>query len=73
MNLFALSAHEARDMLERREISSRELTESVLERISSVEDRVKSYVTVTADEALESARIIDERRARGEALGLLAG
>ncbi|MCL6629610.1 MAG: Asp-tRNA(Asn)/Glu-tRNA(Gln) amidotransferase subunit GatA [Armatimonadetes bacterium] len=60
-------------MLERREISSRELTESVLERISSVENRVKSYVTITADEALESARIIDERRARGETLGLLAG
>lgn len=73
MNLFALSAHEARDMLERREISSRELTESVLDRISSVENRVKSYVTITADEALEAARIIDERRARGETLGLLAG
>lgn len=73
MNLFALSAQEARDMLERREISSRELTESVLERISSVENRVKSYVTITADEALESARVIDERRARGETLGLLAG
>jgi aspartyl-tRNA(Asn)/glutamyl-tRNA(Gln) amidotransferase subunit A len=60
-------------MLERREISSREIIESVLQRINLVEDKVKSFVTINADEALEKARVIDERRALGEDLGPLAG
>ena len=52
--------------------SSVELTEAFLERIRQVEDRVKSFVTVTADAALEQARAADARIASGEA-GPLTG
>ncbi|MDO8671751.1 MAG: Asp-tRNA(Asn)/Glu-tRNA(Gln) amidotransferase subunit GatA [Dehalococcoidia bacterium] len=65
--LWQLTVHEAQSRLAKRDISSVELTESVLQRVQDVEDRVKSYVTVTADLALAQAREADRRLARGEA------
>ena len=73
MDLYYLSAHEAGDLLERREVSSEELTRAVLQRIGAVEAAVQAYVTVTPGPALQKARSIDARRARGDKLGLLAG
>ena len=73
MNLTALTAHELHDMLKARKVSCREVTQAVLERISAVDGQVRAYVTVTADQALESARAVDERIARGEEIGPLAG
>ena len=73
MDLNTLTAHELRDMLKAREVSSREVTLAVLDRISAVEDRVRAYVTVTGDQALEAAQAADERMARGEEAGPLAG
>ena len=73
MELHKLTAHELHDMIEARKVSSREITQSVLDRISAVEDKVKAFVTVTGDQALETARAVDERIARGEEIGPLAG
>jgi aspartyl-tRNA(Asn)/glutamyl-tRNA(Gln) amidotransferase subunit A len=67
---YALSAHEAADLLSKRELSARELTRSVLDRIAGVDERVGAYLTVTADEALEAADSADERLARGDAVPL---
>ncbi|MDP6455790.1 MAG: Asp-tRNA(Asn)/Glu-tRNA(Gln) amidotransferase subunit GatA [SAR202 cluster bacterium] len=64
-SLVNLTAHEARGMLDKREVSSVELTEATLERIEEVEDRVKAFVTVTRDLALEQAREADRRIAEG--------
>ncbi len=66
MKPYELTIHEAHDLLKSREISSVELTRSVLERIEAVDPLVHAYVTVTADVALEQAREADERRAAGE-------
>jgi aspartyl-tRNA(Asn)/glutamyl-tRNA(Gln) amidotransferase subunit A len=60
-------------MLESGEVSSREITQDVLDRISSVEESVHAYITVTADQALDAARLADERRSRGLEVGSLAG
>ncbi len=65
-DVLGLTAHEARKLLDRREISSVELTRAVLERIRQVEDRVKAFVTVTEEVALEQARRADERIAAGD-------
>ncbi len=67
-----ITAHEARGLLDRREVSSLELTGAFLERIEQVEDRVKAFVTVTGDAALEQARAADRRIASGDA-GPLTG
>lgn len=73
MSLHTLSAHEAAELLKKKEVSSVELTQAVLDRINVVEEQVKAFVTVTGDEALAQARVIDQRRAAGEMLSPLAG
>ena len=57
---------EAQQRLARREISSVELTRSCLERIDQVEDRVKAFVTVTGDLALQQAEEADRRIEAGQ-------
>ena len=49
------------------------LTESMLERIEAVDPRLKSYATVTADRALESARQAEREIAEGRYRGPLHG
>ena len=69
-SLVNLTAHEARDMLDRGDVSSLELTEASLERIEEIDDRVKAFVTVTRNLALEQAREADVRIAEGNAAPL---
>ena len=57
--------HEAHDRLMNGDISSVELTRACLERINAVEDRLKAFVTVTADMALQQAEEADRRIAAG--------
>ena len=65
--LWRLTIHEARDGLVRRDFSSVELTRSCLARIEQVESRVKAFVTVTGDVALEQAERADHILAAGDA------
>ena len=65
-----LTAHAAKNLLDRREVSSYELTRAVLNRIHEVDDRVGAFVTVTADEALDEARQADRCIADGDAAPL---
>lgn len=66
MELYTLTIHAAQAKLRSGEISSLELTESVLERIAAVEAKVHAYISVQEDLALQMARLADERRATGE-------
>lgn len=73
MELFERNAYELSGMLKNKEISSVELTESVFDRIKSVENKVNSYVTLNEENALETAAEIDKKRANQESLSDLAG
>ena len=66
LNLYDLTLHEVAAMLQRREVSSVELTRAVLDRIRQVEERVKAFVTVTESLALEQAEAADRRIAAGD-------
>ncbi len=65
--LYKLTIHEARTLLDRRELSSVELAQSYLERIERLEPRVKAYVRVTPEQAMKQAQQADALIARGEA------
>ena len=65
MDLHDLSIEEAHRRLARREIGSRELTRSVLDRIAAVEPRVDAFLAVTAEEALRQADAADRAIASG--------
>ncbi|MBQ3553355.1 MAG: Asp-tRNA(Asn)/Glu-tRNA(Gln) amidotransferase subunit GatA [Clostridia bacterium] len=73
MDLYTLTAHEIRDMIKEKKISSKEATQSALDRIAQVEDKVESFVTVLGDEAIAQAEKIDAKIASGEEVGALAG
>ncbi len=73
MELFKLTAHELRDMIKNKEISSVEATKSVFDRINSIEDKVESYITLLEEDAIANASKIDERLSKGEDVGALAG
>ena len=64
--LHHLTLHEARGLLDRREISAAELTDDVLGRIAAVEPQVEAFVTVTAELAREQAQRADAVLSKGE-------
>jgi len=59
VELYGLTVHQARALLARGEISATELVRAVLERIEAVEPRVRAYLTIVAERALEQARAAD--------------
>ena len=67
MNLHELTIHDAHDLLIKKEISARELTRDVLDRIAAVEPSVDAYITITGDEAMARADIADKRLLTGSA------
>ena len=71
--LVDLELQEIADRLARSEISAEELVLASLERISSLDRVLNSFVTVLAESAIEDARHADRRRARGNRLGPLDG
>ncbi|MCS7224621.1 MAG: Asp-tRNA(Asn)/Glu-tRNA(Gln) amidotransferase subunit GatA [Armatimonadetes bacterium] len=73
MKLWQLTVQEAHRLLLKRDISSRELTESVLDRIAQVEDRVKAFITVTESVARQMAEEADRRLRQGEHVTPLTG
>lgn len=60
MNLAALTLHEARENLRKREFSAQELAEAVFRRISETEEKLHSYITLSHDTALKEAKQADE-------------
>jgi aspartyl-tRNA(Asn)/glutamyl-tRNA(Gln) amidotransferase subunit A len=59
MELCRLTIHEASELLANKQITSRELTESLLGRISEIDPEIGAFITVTGDEALAQADAAD--------------
>jgi amidase len=68
-----LSATELAHKLHSREVSAREVLDAHLVQVDRINPKVNAIVTLDAEGAYAQARDIDNRRARGEALGPLAG
>ena len=71
--MIKLPASQLLPLLRRREISAEKLTRSYLEAIAKNDGKIRAFLHVDADRALTQARSIDERSARGEPIGTLAG
>ena len=71
--LWSLSAAEVAAAVRHGDVSCREVTASVLERIAQCNPRVNALTEVLADAALASADAADRARAAGAALGPLHG
>lgn len=67
------TATEQRKALLNKEISAVELINATYERIDEVESKVESFNCLTKEIALETAKKVDEKIAKGDELPLLAG
>ncbi|WP_294704829.1 Asp-tRNA(Asn)/Glu-tRNA(Gln) amidotransferase subunit GatA [uncultured Fusobacterium sp.] len=72
-NLYKLTASEIREKILNREVKVEELVKETFERIEKVEDKIGSFVHLRKEKALEEARLLDEKLAKGEKVGALAG
>ena len=73
MELYEYSACDLRNMLKNKKCSAEEITDSVYQRIDSTEGKIGAYLTMTKEQAMESARKTDEKISAGQETGALAG
>lgn len=71
--LVQLSISEAGELIKKGQLSPVELTQAYLDRIYSVDDTLKTYVTLLADEALIEAKAAESEISKGTYRGPLHG
>ena len=67
MKPYELTIEAARDLLDRKEISSEELTDAVFDRIEETDGRIGAYITPCREAAMARARQADQEIADGSA------
>ncbi len=73
MELHQLTIHELHNLLMKKEVTSREVTEAFYRRIKQIDGGIGAYLMLTEEEALRQADQVDHEIARGEKIGDLAG
>lgn len=73
MSLTDLTIRQLSQAFDEGATTSLEATEAYLQRIEDVDPIIKSYITVTKEKAIEAAKAADQRRAKGQKLGMLDG
>jgi len=73
MELNALTVRKTHEMLMKKQISSVELTKSLLSNIKNLDPKIHAYITVTEEHALEQARCADNRLRSMENVTALTG
>ena len=63
-----MTVGQVREAIGRRELSAAEAVQSCLDRIQRLDGQIRAFISVAGERALEQARRIDERLARGEAV-----
>ncbi len=71
--LYSLTAMQMKDLLEKKEVSSVEITKSVIDRIEKTDKDIQAYISYNFEDALKKAEKVDEKIAKSEALGKMAG
>ena len=73
MKLYEKTAHELHELLTAKKISALELTKDLFERIDAKESEIGAYLEITKNQALETAKLVDEKISRGETISALEG
>ena len=61
MELSQKTIHEINDLLEKKEVTVTEVTQSVVDRIAAVENKTAAYLNLQTEESLRAAGVIDEK------------
>ena len=71
--LLKKSAVEQSNAIKNKTVSAVELTKASIERIKSIDEKLGAFNSLTEETALNTAKLVDEKIAKGEELPLLAG
>ena len=72
-DMCCLPGHELKRMILARQITSRQLTQAVLDQINDREPAINAYISTCPEAALERAKQVDARIDAGQPVGALAG
>lgn len=73
MELYSLTVSEIAKKIKEKEITIKEVLDSVYNRIENVEEKVSAYVTLTKEQAYNRATKLQERLDNGEDIGIMGG
>ncbi len=73
MKINEMSVIELRENILSGKIKSEDVVKHYLDRIKKLDDKIKSYITICEEEALDKAKKIDSKIEQGEKVGKLAG
>ena len=73
LDLLKKSVIEQSEAIKNKEVSAVELTQASIARIKEIDEKLGAFNSLTEDIALETAKKVDEKVAKGEELPLLAG
>ena len=73
MNITELTVHELKEKLEKKELTSYEITKAYIDKINEKEKDVQAFVTTLEDDALDKAKEMDKKIENGEVKSKLAG
>jgi aspartyl-tRNA(Asn)/glutamyl-tRNA(Gln) amidotransferase subunit A len=73
LSIINMNIRQLAEALNKKELSSVDLTKAYLAQINKLEPTINSYIKVTADVALQAAEQSDKRRQEGSVLGILDG
>ena len=72
-NLYKFTASEIRNKISKGELKAEDVVRQTFERIEKIDGKVGSFVYLRKEKAIEEAKKLDERIAKGEKVGVLAG
>jgi aspartyl-tRNA(Asn)/glutamyl-tRNA(Gln) amidotransferase subunit A len=70
MKLYEFTLSKLINLLNRKEINAEEVVRSFIERIESVEEKIKAFITFDLERAIERAKSIDEKKEKGKLAGV---
>lgn len=73
MELYSLTVSKIARKIKEKEITIKEVLDSVYNRIENVEEKVSAYVTLTKEQAYNRATKLQERLDNGEDIGIMGG
>lgn len=73
MEIQAMTAFEIKKGIEEGKFTSEEIVKKLFERIKEIDPKVEAYITLCEEEAIKSAKSVDEKVKNGEKLGKFAG
>ncbi|RLB10510.1 MAG: Asp-tRNA(Asn)/Glu-tRNA(Gln) amidotransferase GatCAB subunit A, partial [Deltaproteobacteria bacterium] len=73
MELCELSAYRLSELIKKKEVSPKEILDSVLKRIKEKEAEINAYITVTEEIAKLQAEEAEKRQKKGELLSDIDG